>query len=108
MSENGLFSLTGKVAVVIGGGGVLGGAIATGLAEAGSDVAILGRSQENADARAQSIETLGRGAMGVACDATSKTALQQTLDSVLTRFGRVDILVNAAGVNSGTPFFEIT
>src|SRR6185436_7667283 len=43
-----------------------------------------------------------------ACDATSKTALEQTLDDVLKRFGRVDILVNAAGVNSGTPFFEIT
>jgi NAD(P)-dependent dehydrogenase (short-subunit alcohol dehydrogenase family) len=108
MSDNGLFSLTGKVAVVIGGGGVLGGAIATGLAQAGSDVAVLGRTKENAEARARSIETLGRGAMGVACDATSKTALEQTLDDVLKRFGRVDILVNAAGVNSGTPFFEIT
>src|SRR5262245_60274052 len=108
MSDNRLFSLTGKVAVVVGGGGVLGGAIATGLAQAGSDIAILGRSKENAEARARSIETLGRGAIGVACDATSKTALQQTLDDVLKRFGRVDILVNAAGVNSGTPFFEIT
>jgi NAD(P)-dependent dehydrogenase (short-subunit alcohol dehydrogenase family) len=96
------------VAVVIGGGGVLGGAIATGLAQAGSDVAVLGRTKDHAEARARSIEKLGRGAIGVACDATSKTALQQTLDDVLKRFGRVDILVNAAGVNSGTPFFEIT
>ena len=88
MSENGLFSLAGKVAVVIGGGGVLGGAIATGLAQAGSDVAILGRTKDNAEGRARSIETLGRGAIGVACDATSKTALEQTLDDVLNRFGQ--------------------
>ena len=65
-------------------------------------------SKDNAEARARSIETLGRGAIGVACDATSKTGLEQALDDVLERFGHVDILVNAAGVNSGTPFFEIT
>ena len=49
-----------------------------------------------------------RGAIGVCCDATSKASLEQALDDVLERFGHVDILVNAAGVNSGTPFFEIT
>src|SRR5450759_1113256 len=108
MAENGLFSLAGQVAVVIGGGGVLGGAMATGLARAGADVAILGRSKDSAEARARSIETLGRAAIGLSCDATSKTGLEQALADVLQRFGRVDILVNAAGVNSGTPFFEIT
>jgi len=108
MSENGLFSLTGQVAVVIGGGGVLAGAMATGLAKAGADVAILDVSKDNADARAKSIATLGGESIGVVCDATSKSSLQQALDVILARFGHVDILVNAAGVNSGTPFFEIT
>ncbi len=108
MSDRGLFSLAGEVAVVIGGGGVLGGAMATGLAQAGADVVILGRSKESADARAREIEELGRNAMGIACDATSKAGLQQALETVIARFGHVDILVNAAGVNSGTPFFEIT
>ena len=107
MAENGLFSLAGQVAVVIGGGGVLGGAMATGLARAGADVAILGRSKDSAQARARAIETLGRAAIGLSCDATSKTALEQALADVLQRFGQVNILVNAAGVNSGTPFFEI-
>ena len=46
--------------------------------------------------------------MGLVCDATSKTGLEQALAGVLKRFGQLDILVNAAGVNSGTPFFEIT
>jgi NAD(P)-dependent dehydrogenase (short-subunit alcohol dehydrogenase family) len=108
MSENGLFSLTGQVAVVIGGGGVLAGAMATGLARAGAGIAILDVSKDGADARARSIETLGQSAIGVCCDATSKASLDQALASVLDRFGHVDILVNAAGVNSGTPFFEIT
>jgi NAD(P)-dependent dehydrogenase (short-subunit alcohol dehydrogenase family) len=108
MSEDGLFSLTGQVAVVIGGGGVLGGAMATGLAQAGAEVAILGRSKDTVEARAKSIEALGRGAIGVVCDATSKTGLEQALAAVLKRFGHVDILLNAAGVNSGTPFFEIS
>jgi NAD(P)-dependent dehydrogenase (short-subunit alcohol dehydrogenase family) len=108
MSENGMFSLAGQVAVVIGGGGVLAGAMATGLARAGAEVAILDVSQDNAEARAKSIATLGRAAIGVVCDATSKASLDAALDAILERFGHVDILVNAAGVNSGTPFFEIT
>jgi NAD(P)-dependent dehydrogenase (short-subunit alcohol dehydrogenase family) len=108
MAENGIFSLTGHAAVVIGGGGVLAGAMATGLAQAGAGVAILDVSKDGADARAQSIEALGCAAIGVCCDATSKTSLEQALAAVLARFGHVDILVNAAGVNSGTPFFEIT
>ena len=102
MSDQGLFSLTGQVAVVIGGGGVLAGAMATGLARAGAEIAILDVSKDGADARARSIETLGRAALGVCCDATSKTSLEQALAGVVERFGHVDILVNAAGVNSGT------
>src|ERR1035438_8958219 len=120
MSDKGLFSLTGQVAVVIGGGGVLAGAMATGLAEAGAEIAILDVSKESADARARAIEEMGRAdararaieemgraAIGVGCDATSKTSLEQALKDVLARFGHVDILLNAGGVNSGTPFFEI-
>jgi NAD(P)-dependent dehydrogenase (short-subunit alcohol dehydrogenase family) len=82
--------------------------MATGLARAGAEIAILDVSKDSAEARARSIETLGRAAIGVCCDATSKTSLEQALEDVLKRFGHVDILVNAAGVNSGTPFFEIT
>lgn len=108
MPENGLFSLTGQVAVVIGGGGVLAGAMATGLAQAGAGIAILDVSKEGADARARAIEELGGKALGVACDATSKSGLEQALAAVLAHFGHVDILLNAAGVNSGTPFFEIS
>jgi NAD(P)-dependent dehydrogenase (short-subunit alcohol dehydrogenase family) len=108
MLENGLFSLDGEVAVVIGGGGVLAGAMAEGLSAAGAAVAIAGRTQENADARARSITDAGRQAIGIQCDVTRKADLEAVLAKVIERFGKVDILVNAAGVNSATPFFEIT
>jgi NAD(P)-dependent dehydrogenase (short-subunit alcohol dehydrogenase family) len=103
-----LFSLTGRVAVVIGGGGVLAGEMASGFAAAGADVAILDLNKENADARAARIREQGRRAIGIAVDATSKENLSSALETVLGELGRVDILLNAAGINSGTPFFEIT
>src|SRR5262245_43182580 len=103
-----LFRLDNEVAVVIGGGGVLAGAMADGLASAGAKIAIVGRTQENAAKRAQAIAEQGGEAIGLQCDTTSKAGLQRTLDAVLKRFGKVDILLNAAGVNSATPFFEIT
>lgn len=106
MSE--LFRLDNEVAVVIGGGGVLAGAMAEGLAGAGAKIAIVGRTQENADKRAQTIAAQGYEAIGLQCDTTSKADLQSTLDAVLQRFGRVDILMNAAGINSATPFFDIS
>src|SRR3954471_5320673 len=108
MADSGLFSLDQEVAVVIGGGGVLGGAMAEGVAGAGARVAILGRTQQNADARAQAIAAKGHEALALQCDATSKAALTAALETILQRFGRVDILINAAGVNSATPFFDIT
>jgi NAD(P)-dependent dehydrogenase (short-subunit alcohol dehydrogenase family) len=108
MAENEMFSLTGQVAVIVGGGGVLAGAMAAGLARAGADIAIVDVSEAGANAQAESIRSLGRRAMAIRADATRKADLQQALASVLGELGRVDILINAAGVNSGTPFFEIT
>src|ERR1041385_7332642 len=108
MPEDRLFSLDGEVAVVIGGGGVLAGAMAEGLARAGASLAIAGRTLANAEARANVIVAQGGQAIGIACDATRKSDLQAALDTVLQRFGHVDILINAAGVNSATPFFDIS
>jgi NAD(P)-dependent dehydrogenase (short-subunit alcohol dehydrogenase family) len=107
MQDNGLFSLEGDVAVLIGGGGVLGGAMAAGLARAGADIVILDCNPEAAARRAAAIRTLGRRAVALAGDAARKADLKDALHQVLQDFGHVDVLVNAAGVNSGTPFFEI-
>ena len=106
--QSSLFSLDGEVALVIGGGGVLAGAMAEGLAEAGARIAIAGRTREHAETRACAIAKQGYDAAGFQCDATRKTDLEALRDAVLERFGRVDILINAAGVNSATPFFDIS
>jgi len=96
------------VAVVIGGTGVLCGAMAEGLAGAGATVALVGRDAAKGQARLDKIAQGGGQAEFFACDTTSKAGLQQLLADVLTKFGRVDILVNGAAVNSPTPFFDIS
>jgi len=103
-----LFGLEGKVAVVIGGGGVLGGVMAEGLAKAGASVAIVDIHLENAKKRAQALEALGAQSIGVYADASVKSDLEKAEKEIVDRFGKVHILINAPGINSGTPFFEIT
>jgi NAD(P)-dependent dehydrogenase (short-subunit alcohol dehydrogenase family) len=102
-----LFSLTGKVAVVIGGTGELCGAMAQGLASAGAEVVLVGRSEEKAKARLEKITAAGGKGYFLATEASSKAELQALLDQVLARSKRVDIVINGAGVNSATPFFDI-
>lgn len=105
---NDLFSLDGKVAAVVGGGGVLAGEMALGLARAGADVAILDFNPAAAEARAEEARKIGRRGLGIKVDATKKSDLEQALSEIIAKLGRIDILINAAGINSGTPFFEIT
>jgi NAD(P)-dependent dehydrogenase (short-subunit alcohol dehydrogenase family) len=102
-----LFSLKGKIAVVIGGTGELCGAIAEGLAAAGATVALVGRDAVKAQKRLDKITKDGGKAEFFSCDTTSKTGLEKLLAEVLAKYKRVDILVNGAGVNSPTPFFDI-
>lgn len=104
---NELFDLAGKVAVVVGGTGELCGAMAEGLAAAGAEVVLVGRDASKARARLARIEASGGRGTFVSCEATSKDSLEALLAQVLARSGRVDILVNGAGINSPTPFFEI-
>lgn len=103
-----LFSLKGKVAVVIGGTGELCGAIAEGLAAAGATVAVVGRDAVKAQKRLDKIAKEGGKAEFFPCDTTSKPGLQNLLAEVVARFKHVDVLVNGAGVNSPTPFFDIS
>jgi len=102
-----LFSLQGKVAVVIGGGGVLAGTMAQGLAEAGCSVVIVDLNEENATRCAHNICAAQKRAIPIRADVTRKPDLEAALRATLDNFGRVDILLNGAGINSATPFFEI-
>ena len=103
-----VFSLQGKVAVVIGGTGELCSAMAEGFAREGAAVALVGRDAAKAKMRLDKISKAGGAAEFFPCDVASKTGLEKLLAAVLARFGHVDILVNGAGVNSPTPFFDIT
>lgn len=102
-----LFSLKGKTAVVIGGTGVLCGEMAETMARAGAEVVLVGRNQEKAKVRLESIAEAGGSAYFLAADVSSQTGLKNLLFEVLERSGQCDILVNGAGVNAATPFLEI-
>jgi len=95
--------LTGRVAVVIGGTSGLGRAIALGLAEAGADVVASGRRQELVDEMAAAIAKLGRDSLNYSVNVSDRASIDTLRDAVLGRFGRVDILVNAAGRTKRTP-----
>jgi len=103
-----LFGLHGKVAVVIGGTGELCGAMAEGLAGAGAEVVLVGRNVDKAQARLDKIAAAGGKAWFHSAEATSKAELEALRDAVVARSGRIDIVVNGAGVNSATPYFEIS
>ncbi len=102
-----LFSLAGKTAVVLGGGGVLAGEMAEGLAGAGANVVIVDLNESNAQRKADAIREQGRNALPCVADVTRKVDIQRVVETTLDHFGSVDIVVNAAGINSATPFFEI-
>jgi NAD(P)-dependent dehydrogenase (short-subunit alcohol dehydrogenase family) len=95
-SINQLFDLTGKVAVVTGGAGVLCSAMARALAAAGAKIAVLDLRLEPAEALATEI---GNDAIGVACNVLDKASIEQAAQAVLEKFGKVDILINGAGGN---------
>jgi NAD(P)-dependent dehydrogenase (short-subunit alcohol dehydrogenase family) len=107
MSSLDLFSLQGRTAVVIGGTGELCGAMAEGFASAGAHVILVGRDPAKADARLAKITAAGGSGEFLSCEATNKADLIKLRDGILAQHGKVDILVNGAGVNSPTPFFEI-
>ncbi len=94
-----LFDLTGEVAVVIGGTGALGGAMAQALGDAGAKVAVIGRSAERGGERVRQIEAAGGTAMFQSADAMSGESLTAARDAIAAKLGPITVLINAAGGN---------
>lgn len=102
------FTLAGEVAVVTGGSGELCGAIAQGLAQAGARVVIVGRDAAKAERRVESIRKAGGEALFAPADVTRKSDLERVAADAAKAWGQITIAVNGAGINSPTPFLEIS
>jgi len=105
---NSIFNLKGQVAVVIGGTGNLCGSMGIALARAGAEVILVGRNPESAIDKLAAIDAFGGKSWFHKADVTKRQDIDDLLTAVMLRSGKVDILVNGAGVGSGTPFLEIT
>jgi NAD(P)-dependent dehydrogenase (short-subunit alcohol dehydrogenase family) len=103
-----LFSLEGKTAVVTGGTSGIGRALSLGLAEAGADVIATARRQQQVDDTAAAIEAIGRKTLRFASDVGDRSSLEQMHNAVLDRFGKVDILVNCAGIIKRAPTLDFS
>jgi NAD(P)-dependent dehydrogenase (short-subunit alcohol dehydrogenase family) len=111
---NTLFNIQNQTAIITGGSGILGSAMAHGLAQAGANVVIIGLHEDKTSAVAEAITAQGGKALAIACNVLERAELQRALEQVIATFGQVDILVNAAGGNAprattspDNPFFEL-
>jgi NAD(P)-dependent dehydrogenase (short-subunit alcohol dehydrogenase family) len=98
-----MFNLAGKCAVVVGGTSGIGKAIAIGLASAGANVVASSRSKESVDAMASELDATGSKTLRITSDVLDRPSLQRMHDAVVAAFGRVDILVNSAGITKRVP-----
>ena len=102
-----LFDLSGRLAVVVGGTSGIGRAIALGLADAGADVVVSGRREALVSQVASEIEARGRRSLRVAADVADAAALENLKDACVREFGRLDIMVYAAGTTRRVPTLEM-
>ncbi|KAB2338586.1 SDR family oxidoreductase [Cytobacillus depressus] len=102
-----LFDLSGRTAIVTGGGRGLGEQIAEGLAEAGANVVVCSRKDENCREVSERLQRLGVQSLAFKCDITNCDDIQYVVDKTVERFGKIDILVNNSGASWGAPVDEM-
>jgi NAD(P)-dependent dehydrogenase (short-subunit alcohol dehydrogenase family) len=102
-----LFDLTGRVAIVTGGSVGLGHQMAEGLAEMGADLVLCARKKERCEQAAEQFQQLGVRALALSCDVRSAAQIQEVVEATLSRFGRIDVLINNAGISWGAPVEEM-
>jgi len=103
-----LLSLEGKIAVVTGGTSGIGRALSLGLADAGANVIATARRQQQVDETAAEIEARGRKTLRLPSDVGDRASLEALLAAALQTFGKIDILVNCAGIIKRRPTLEVT
>jgi NAD(P)-dependent dehydrogenase (short-subunit alcohol dehydrogenase family) len=101
MGQLDIFSLEGRVALVPGGGGGIGSALAEALAGVGSRVAVAGRTREPLEATISRIEGAGSEGLAIAADVTSESEAERMVQETVDRFGAIDIVINAVGGGAG-------
>lgn len=101
-----MFSLEGKVVMIPGGSGGIGSALAVGVAEAGADVAIVGRDRDNLEKVCDRIRKVGAEPLAVVADLTNKDDADRSVDETVSRFGRLDVIINAVGGGAGKVLFD--
>ncbi|MGL4593869.1 MAG: SDR family NAD(P)-dependent oxidoreductase [Thermoguttaceae bacterium] len=102
-----IFGMDGEVAVIIGGAGELGGSLARGIGQAGAQIVVADVSQEACESRVEKLKEVGVKSIPCAVDITNRASIQALLSKAKTVSGNVDMLVNCAGINVGSPFLEV-
>lgn len=108
MNARQLFDLTGRVAIITGGSIGLGRQMAEGLAEMGTNLVLCARKKERCQEAAEELEQAGVKTLALACDVKNPAQIQEVVEATLAAFGRIDILINNAGVSWGAPVEEMT
>ena len=103
-----IFGLKNKVALVVGGGGELGKAMALGIAKSGADVAIADIKIQAANAVSKEITALGRESIALEVDVTNSKIVDNMVEKVIAKFNQIDILVNSAGISNHVPAHEMS
>lgn len=108
MNVKQLFDLTGRVAIISGGSMGLGRQMAQGLAEMGTNLVLCARRQERCEQAAEQLRSSGVQALAFGCDVREPAAIHEVVNATLAKFGRIDILVNSAGVSWAAPVEDMT
>ncbi|MBZ5504541.1 MAG: SDR family oxidoreductase [Acidobacteriia bacterium] len=103
-----LFDLTGRVAIITGGSIGLGRQMAEALAEAGANLVLCARKKERCEEAAHAMEKLGVRALALACDVKDQASVEQLIAATVSAFGRIDVLINNAGISWGAPTEKMT
>src|SRR5437016_3687775 len=96
-----LFDLSGRVAIITGGSIGLGRQMAEGLAEMGANLVLCARKKERCQQAAEELRQLGVKTLALSCDVKNPASVQDAVDATLSHFGRIDVLINNAGISWG-------